>query len=264
MPIAAANGAITFQTFVMDLHYTLLMSERDKGDYEVYHWFPATRSRYLIYPNLNLLIDPGDPISQMKHDLLNDKRFRQALSFAINRQQIIETVYNSVGEPAQLSPGRESFFHHEKLHKSFTEYDPERANRLLDKIGLTRRDGEGYRTFKDGSRMAWHYTLPEMEDEGPTELIIEDWGRVGILAIRRRPTISLYTVEIRSRQLEFTVYSAQCEFNPIVRPENFMALSHQQAYGYYNWYLRGGITVILKPHNLAASHHRKIIPCGYR
>ena len=240
MPIAAANGAITFQTFVMDLHYTLLMSERDKGDYEVYHWFPATRSRYLIYPNLNLLIDPDNPVSQMKHDLLNDKRFRQALSFAINRRQIIETVYNSMGEPAQLSPGRESFFHHEKLHKSFTEYDPERANGLLDEIGLTRRDGEGYRTFKDGTRMAWHYTLPEMEDEGPTELIIEDWGRVGILAIRRRPTISLYTVEIRSRQLEFTVYSAQCEFNPIVRPENFMALSHQQAYGYYNWYLRGG------------------------
>ena len=241
IPIAAASGAITFQIFVMDLHYTLLMSERDNGDYEVYHWFPATRSRYLIYPNLNLLIVPDDPVTQMKHDLLNDKRFRQALSLAINRRQIIETVYNRVGEPAQLSPGRESFFHHEKLHNSFTEYDPERANRLLDEIGLTRRDGGGYRTFKDGTRMAWHYTLPETEDEGPTELIIEDWGRVGILAIRRRPTISLYSVETSSRKLEFTVYAAESEFNPIVGPEHFMALTAQQAYGYQIWYLRGGL-----------------------
>ncbi len=242
IPIAASNGAITFQIFVMDFYYTLLMSQRETSDYEVYHWFPATRSRYLIYPNLNLLVDPDNPVTQMKHDLLNDKRFRQALSLAINRRQIIEIVYNGVGEPAQLSPGRESFFHHEKLHKSFTEYAPDRANQLLDAIGLTRRDTEGYRTFKDGTRMAWHYSVPQGEDEGPTELIIGDWSRVGIRAIRHQPALSLFQVEQQSGKLEFSIWATESEYNPIMGPERFAALTSLQAFGYFTWYNRDGLS----------------------
>ena len=202
--LSVSNAALRTVDYMggIDFYYTLLMSQREVNNYEVYHWFPATRSRYLIHPNLNLLIDPDNPVTQMKHDLLIDKRFRQALSYAINRQQVIDIVYNGVGEPAQLSPGRESYFHHEKLHKNFTEYAPEKADQLLDMIGLTKRDSEGYRTFKDGTRMIWDYSLPVGEDEGPTELIIEDWGRVGIRAIRRSPSLPLFWTQQNARQLE--------------------------------------------------------------
>lgn len=241
IPISASSGAITFLIWNMDLSYTLLMSQREANDYEVYHWFPATRSRYLIHPNLNLLIDPDNPVTQMKHDLLIDKRFRQALSYAINRQQVIDIVYNGVGEPAQLSPGRESYFHHEKLHKNFTEYAPEKADQLLDMIGLTKRDSEGYRTFKDGTRMIWDYSLPVGEDEGPTELIIEDWGRVGIRAIRRSPSLPLFWTQQNARQLEISIWATESEFNPIVGPERFLGATGLQALGYSNWYFRGGL-----------------------
>ncbi len=242
IPVSAASGAITFLIWNMDLSYTLLMSQREDNDYEVYHWFPATRSRYLIHANMNLLVDPDNPVTQMKHDLLIDKRFRQALSLAINRRQIIDIVYNGMGEPAQLSPGRESYFHHEKLHKSFTDFAPEQANQILDAIGLTGRDSEGYRTFKDGTRMAWHYSLPEGEDEGPTELVIEDWGRVGIRAIRRQPSLPLFTVEQNSRQVEISIWATESEFNPIVGPERFVGLTGLQAFGYFKWYLGGGLS----------------------
>lgn len=241
IPISASSGAITFLIWNMDLSYTLLMSQREANDYEVYHWFPATRSRYLIHPNLNLLVDPDNPVTQMKHDLLIDKRFRQALSYAINRQQVIDIVYNGVGEPAQLSPGRESYFHHEKLHKNFTEYAPEKADQLLDMIGLTKRDSEGYRTFKDGTRMIWDYSLPVGEDEGPTELIIEDWGRVGIRAIRRSPSLPLFWTQQNARQLEISIWATESEFNPIVGPERFLGATGLQALGYSNWYFRGGL-----------------------
>jgi len=242
IPTTAANGAITFLIWTMDLSYTLLMSQREANDYEVYHWFPATRSRYLIHPNLNFLGDPDNPVNEMKHDLLNDKRFRQALSLAINRRQIIDIVYNGMGEPAQLSPGRESYFHHEKLHKSFAAYAPEQANQLLDAIGLTGRDSGGYRTFKDGTRMIWFYTLPEGEDEGPTELVIDDWGRVGIHAIRRQPSLPLYSLEQNARKNAFSIWAAETEFIPIVGPERFVGLTGNQAYGYFLWYMRGGLS----------------------
>ena len=243
MPIAAANGTITFKIFgSMDFNYTLLMSLRETNDYEVYHWFPASRSRYLIHPNLNLWVDPDNPVTQMKHDLLNDNRFRQALSLAINRQQIIDIVYNRIGEPAQLSPGRESYFHHEKLHKSYTEYAPDRANQLLDAIGLTGRDTAGYRTFKDGTRMTWHYSLSQGEDEGPTELVIEDWSRIGIRAIQRQPPSALFRIQQTSRKVEFSMWPGNAEYIPIVGPERFVGLSSLQAHGYFNWYLRGGLS----------------------
>ena len=242
IPISAASGVLTTLIWHMDLSYTLLMSQREIGDYEVYHWFPATRSRYLIHTNMNLLIDPDNPVTQMKHDLLNDKRFRQALSLAINRRQIIDIVYNGVGEPAQLSPGRESYFHHEKLHKSFTDYAPGKANQLLDSIGLTGRDSGGYRTFKDGTRMTWQYSLPEGEDEGPTELVIEDWSRVGIRAIRRQPSLALFGLEQTTRKVEISIWATECEFNPIMGTERFMGGTGLQSYGYFLWYLRGGLS----------------------
>ena len=75
IPIVAANGAVTFSIYIMYLYYTMLMKEREAGGYEVYHWFPASRSRYQVYPNFNFRIDPDDPVTQMKHDLINDKRF---------------------------------------------------------------------------------------------------------------------------------------------------------------------------------------------
>lgn len=241
IPIAIASGAVTFSIEVMDLYYTLLMEEREAGGYEVFHWFPATRSRYLINPNFNYFVDPDKPLTQMKHDLINEKRFRQALSLALNRRQIIDVVYNGVGEPAQLSPGRESYFHHEKLHKSYTEFSPDKANALLDELGLTQRDTEGYRTFKDGTRMVWFYTIPQGEDEGPTELIIEDWGNVGVHFIRRQPSLALFNVELKAGKLEFSVWPGESEYNPILGADRFAGLTGIQAYGYWNWYLRGGL-----------------------
>ncbi len=45
------------------------------------------------------------------------------------------------------------------MFKSFTEFDPVRADALLDDLGLTRRDSEGFRTFPDGSKMVWFLNM---------------------------------------------------------------------------------------------------------
>jgi peptide/nickel transport system substrate-binding protein len=90
--------------------------------------------------------------------------------------------------------------------------------------------------------MTWHYSLPEGEDEGPTELIIEDWGRVGIRAIRRQPSLPLFTAEQNSRQVEFSIWATESEFNPIIGPERFVGLTGLQAFGYFMWYLGGGLS----------------------
>jgi len=71
-----------------------------------------------------------------------DVRFRQALSLAVNRQSIIDTVYYGYASLPLDTVGEE-----------FAKYDPERANALLDEMGLTNKDSEGNRTYPDGSQL---------------------------------------------------------------------------------------------------------------
>ena len=69
-----------------------------------------------------------------------DVRFRQALSLAVNRQSIIETVYYGYASLPVETMGEE-----------WSQFDPEKANALLDEIGMTNKDADGYRTYPDGS-----------------------------------------------------------------------------------------------------------------
>src|SRR5690606_12346762 len=78
---------------------------------------------------LNMTYD--DPVWR---EVVQDLRFRQALSLAINRQEIIDSVYYGFATLPLRTVGEE-----------FSQHDPERANALLDEMGLTERDDEGFR-----------------------------------------------------------------------------------------------------------------------
>jgi peptide/nickel transport system substrate-binding protein len=63
-----------------------------------------------------------------------DLRFRQALSLAIDRDEIIESIYYGFASKPLVSVGEE-----------FSQYDVARANALLDEMGLTERGANGMR-----------------------------------------------------------------------------------------------------------------------
>lgn len=244
IPLSVSSGDATMQDrWVTSENYTMMMEGRDRGRYQVYHWFPASRSTYTIWPNQNHRVTPGDAVSRQKAALLRDKHFRQALSLAINRQEIIKAIYNGQGEPAQIDPGRESPFHSEKLMKSFTQYDPKSANALLDGLGLTKRDIEGMRTFPDGTRMTWYLDFTDFTGEGPLQFIVDDWAAVGIRAIQRSRSRPLFTSEKAGLMHDFTVWTGESEFNPMVEPRSFVPTNVESYYApaYGIWYQKGGL-----------------------
>ncbi len=241
VPIAAASGAITMQAVnIYFLHYTLFMSQREAGGYDVYHWYPSGFRMWGILPNLNKNINPHDPMSKPKRDLLKDKRFRQALSLAINRQQIIDAVYYGVGVPTQGSPGVESPFYHEELKNSYIEYNPNRANELLDELGLTGRDSEGYRTFKDGTRMIWYLDITPNYSDGPAPFVVEDWNKVGLKTIERSRSFTISSVADGALFHDFSVAGIGASFNPLINTARF-APGDVAAEGYRKWYVNGGL-----------------------
>ncbi|MGI5867994.1 MAG: ABC transporter substrate-binding protein [Kiritimatiellia bacterium] len=242
--LSAANGAISMQArHIRYEDYTLLMENRRRNNYEVYHWFNASRSAFTLWPNLNRRVLPDDAESKWKAQMLREKRFRQALSLAIDRQKIIDALYAGAGEPAQIAPGRESPYHDEALLKSFTDYAPDDANRLLDALGLTPRDGEGMRTFPDGSRMTWYISLTDFTGEGPVQFIVDDWAAVGVRAIQRERSRPLFNSEKIGLLHDFTVWTGESEFIPIVEPRSFVATQVESHFApaYGIWYQRGGL-----------------------
>jgi ABC-type dipeptide/oligopeptide/nickel transport system permease component/ABC-type transport system substrate-binding protein len=242
--VSAAEGEITMQArHIMYADYTLLMSQRDRRNYDVYHWYPGVRSLFTIYPVLNRRIDSDRPETAHKHALLNEKTFRHALSLAINRKDIIRAEYNNVGEPAQIDPGPDSPFHNPRLYKSFVEYNPEEATRLLDALGLDQRDHEGYRTFPDGTRMTWYLNTTDFTGSGPAPFLIEDWAAVGVRVILRERARSLFLREQAILEHDFTVWTGESEFHPMQEPRNFVPTNGHSFYApaYAIWYRSGGL-----------------------
>lgn len=72
--------------------------------------------------------------------IVQDVRFRQALSLAINRQAINSRVYAGLASMPSQTVGT-----------VYSEYNPNQANSLLDTLGLNARDDEDYRLAPNGS-----------------------------------------------------------------------------------------------------------------
>jgi ABC-type dipeptide/oligopeptide/nickel transport system permease component/ABC-type transport system substrate-binding protein len=242
--VAAANGEPSMQ----DRHiryedYTLLLGSAARNGYDVYHWKPSTQSLFTIFPNLNRRVDPARPDTRWKHEVLNETRFRQALSLAINRREIIGAEFNNQGEPAQIGPPPDSPYYHERLRHAFTDYDPARANRLLDEIGLTRRDRDGFRTFPDGTRMTFLLNATDYTIEGPAQFVIDDWAAVGVRVVLRERARRLFEQEKLTLEHDFTVWTGESEFYPLVEPRNFVPTYFESFYApaFGWWYLSGGL-----------------------
>jgi len=169
----AMSGELDFQSLFLGFqNYTLFMKNREQGNYRVLKWInpPGIPT---IYINQNC----KDPVLRK---LFEDRRFRIALSLAINREEINEIVYFGIGEPAQALPHRMDPYYQEG---KYLEYDPKRANELLNEIGLTERDKEGYRLRPDGKPLSLVAELL-VGEAGETidmwELVKSYWKEIGV------------------------------------------------------------------------------------
>lgn len=241
--VAAANGRVSMQArHVRFSDYTELMSRQDSAGTRVLHWYPSSRSLYVISPNLNRRVNKDEPSSGFKARLLGDKRFRQALSLAIDRDRVIRAEYSGIGTPSQIAPGPESVFDNSVIADAYAQHDPEAAGRLLDEIGLTQRDYEGYRTFTDGSRMTFYLDYTSFTGRGPTDFVIDDWKQVGVRVIAKERSRSLFYARKDGLLFDFCVWSGGSDYMPQLYPRYYLPYNLDSffAVGWSKWYMNGG------------------------
>ncbi len=112
--------------------------------------------------------------------------FRRALSMSIDRDQMNETFWLGLGTPGSIAPN-ESLPQSPgpEWRKKWSEYDVAAANKLLDGIGLTKKDRDGYRLRTDNGQrlslqiMAVNALLPWVAH---AEMVSQFWRKVGVFA----------------------------------------------------------------------------------
>jgi peptide/nickel transport system substrate-binding protein len=95
----------------------------------------------------------GKPvIEEWKSRLFRDQRFRQAISYAIDRQGLINTVYSARGEPAYsfVSPADVASYSDDIMKYPF---DPDRARSMLASLGLKDTNGDGVLEDAEGHQL---------------------------------------------------------------------------------------------------------------
>jgi peptide/nickel transport system substrate-binding protein len=85
--------------------------------------------------------------------------------------------------PRQFTLHPSSAYFDEDWAEAYADYDPAEANALLDEMGLTERDGAGFRMMPDGRRLAFtiQYWPEEPATKAPmSELVKEYWAEIGV------------------------------------------------------------------------------------
>ncbi len=124
---------------------SVLVDGEKQGGYRFQQLLGQDANDTMLLLNLNI----ADPV---KRKIFNNKDFRIALSQAINRQEIIDLVYVGQGTPAQGAPYKGTELYNERLATQYIAYEPAKSNQLLDKVGLDKKDSEGFRLGPDGKR----------------------------------------------------------------------------------------------------------------
>ena len=114
-----------------------------------------------------------------------NKDVRHALSVALDRSDINNTVYFGLGEPRQWAVWSSSKYYREGDEGHWAQHDPDMANQLLDAAGYDQRDSDGYRLHPDGSRVSWLCQLDTEQADVVSvfALAAEQWRNVGLEAI---------------------------------------------------------------------------------
>jgi len=137
---------------------------------------PADLPAIKADPSVNLMQQPGLNIGYIGFNTakkpFDDKRVRQALSMAINKQAIIDAVYQGAGTPAKAPMPPTVWGYNDQL-KDYA-YDPEGAKKLLQEAGVTSLDTD-----------LW--AMPVQRPYNPNarrmaELVQSDWAKVGVNA----------------------------------------------------------------------------------
>ena len=156
-------------------NYAILKQGEKRHDYTVHLWKSAAGAEMALYPNLNTT-------DLVWRSVMRDPRVRRALSLAIDRGEINQTIYFGLAEEGGNTVLPDSPLYEDAFARAHTDFDLDKARTLLDAAGLDEKDARGVRLLPNGEPFE---LIIETAGEDPTEtdvlqLIRDSWARIGV------------------------------------------------------------------------------------
>ena len=135
--------------------------------------------------NTNINVQTGKPyVDPVKLKWFRNIKFRQAISYAINRDAIIRSVLygRGIAQYGFLTQGYQNWYN---PNTKTYPYDPAKAIELLKEIGIEKRSGDTFLTDTDGNKIEFVFNT-NVENEARKKmaiLITADLQKIGINAI---------------------------------------------------------------------------------
>jgi peptide/nickel transport system substrate-binding protein len=242
----AATGQFDFAWSNSTANFPLFRENAEKEHYKV-----------LIYPSANRAGGLCVSINQtyrgdlVLRDIFRDKRFRQAMSVAINRNEMNEVLYYGQARPCPSTVLPASIFYLPEYDKAYTQYDTDLANRLLDEMGLKWDAKKEFRLRPDGKRLTIVMDFVPQIFEGAdgtatAEILVRYWKAVGVECVLKSESDALIDARVTGNEAQFSLWggATTTDDNLIPAPHHYV-LWHQWAdagYGplWVQWALTDG------------------------
>lgn len=251
-PLKMITGEATIEArYSNSWDLPLYRQNEEKEDYRTKIFSKAYGSDVAIHLNLS----HKDPT--MRELFLEDK-FRKALSLAIDRKTISEKMYFGLAKPMQASVPPTSEFFSEEYAQSYAEYDIEKANSLLDEIGMIDINDDGFREMPNGDKFMPTFTFCEaFTDPTPVfELTKNTWAKIGINVQLKKIDRELQQSQMESNDFDISWWVVDnvtdvglgnmAHISKIFAPGNSIYEFNPWP-GYINWYQTKGETGIEPP-----------------
>lgn len=231
-------GELDMQMRSIDFaQYTVYQENAAAGKYHTLLWKTAAASNITLFPNQSY----ADP---KYRELLQNLKFRQALSLGIDRDTINKVSYLDQAVPRTITVVNDSPYYQADIEKYFAEFDPTAAQKLLDEMGL-KKDAEGFYTFADGSQIQLVIEGTDAVSGASMdslELIAENWKKIGLRTVLQTSNRDIYWPRACGNEVMIATWETDRGLVPMVDPIYQFPFDERSWMGpaFGTWYKSGG------------------------
>ena len=245
--LKAIAGDFDFQGRHTNLqNFPLFKESEETGDYRTLVWPNVGGNEFILI--INPTVEGND--QEALRAVLGNIEFRRALSMAINREEINDALFFSLGQPRNWVPGPDHPMYPGDEYAFKYMYDDEAAVALLDKI-VPDVGGDGFRTWNGQPfQIVMTMTTAFTQTVDVGEMMAEDWRAVGINAKVDSVTRSLFSERVAANRAQSWMFydSALFPFS-MYNPFSPGNVSYQGVL-YTRWVNSGGAEGLEPPDDL--------------
>jgi peptide/nickel transport system substrate-binding protein len=193
---------------------SLTTGELKNGTVDMTPFHPTVLPEIEALDNVNVLKIPGlsyyyvgfklgkydGKKNVMNLDKYANKQLRQAMLYAINREEWVGAFFSGLGKPLNRPVASAHWIAapNEDMPIQYS-YDPDKAKQLLDEAGYVDTNGDGFRENPNGKKFIVkfsHYATGNPSFEARAKALTQYWEEVGLKSTLQMTDVNLYYDQI--------------------------------------------------------------------